>query len=340
MDELERRREANALLDKQAEETVLQVEKTVAAKLDQFTSELQVKSLHASTADPVISTSLGEAAGDAGVHCDTMDVQSLHEARSILDELRCSESVASGLESNTPQEQEASTAASGSDTLAPTVGAVGEAEPALAQGVSTTATMRYQAARLQVLQEEVDKLRGLLAEKNEAAAVAERRAREEEQQRIKHERAEKQLRAAVEREKAAAAEQRARVESLERDIAHERKDAEEAARSKQAASGEQRSKDVRLNRALEELERYRSQLRELREDRDGAGQGAHAEAQRLAAENTKLRKRQSELLLAFKKQAKLIDVLKRQKLHAEAACMLGFTEEEFMRTLELGEQKS
>ena len=52
----------------------------------------------------------------------------------------------------------------------------------------------------------------------------------------------------------------------------------------------------------------------------------------------RLRKRQSELILAFKKQAKLIDVLKRQKLHVEAATLLSFTEEEFSKTLELGEQ--
>ena len=70
--------------------------------------------------------------------------------------------------------------------------------------------------------------------------------------------------------------------------------------------------------------------------------GAHdarTDAQRLATENARLRRRQSDLILAFKKQAKLIDVLKRQKLHVEAARMLSFTEEEFSRTLELGEQK-
>ena len=58
---------------------------------------------------------------------------------------------------------------------------------------------------------------------------------------------------------------------------------------------------------------------------------------RLAADNNRLRKRQGELLLAFRKQAKLIDVLKRQKLHVEAATLLGFTESEFTKTLELGE---
>ena len=76
----------------------------------------------------------------------------------------------------------------------------------------------------------------------------------------------------------------------------------------------------------------------LKDERDGAGQASRLETQRLAAENMRLRKRQSELILAFKKQAKPIDVLKRQKLHVEAATLLSFTEEEFSKTLELGEQ--
>jgi len=210
--------------------------------------------------------------------------------------------------------------------------------PELVDGVSEAATKRFKAARLMVLQEEVEQLRAQLAAKTEEAAQAERHAREEQQQRAKQDKAEKQLRAALEREKSVTSELRARGDALEAELSVARRESDEASRAKQAVSSEQRGKDVRLNRALEELDRYRNQLRELREDRDGAGQGARAEAQRLAAECSRLRKRQSELLLAFRKQAKLIDVLKRQKLHAEAACVLGFTEEEFTRTLELGEQ--
>ena len=49
-----------------------------------------------------------------------------------------------------------------------------------------------------------------------------------------------------------------------------------------------------------------------------------------------LERQRMELLNAFKKQAKLIDVLKRQKMHVEAAKLLSFTEDEFMKTLDMG----
>jgi len=57
--------------------------------------------------------------------------------------------------------------------------------------------------------------------------------------------------------------------------------------------------------------------------------------ERLTAEAAALRDQRADLLQAFRKQAKLIDVLKRQKMHLEAARLLAFTEEEFTKTLEL-----
>ena len=183
-----------------------------------------------------------------------------------------------------------------------------EVEPAAAEVEAEAAYMgieaelRYVKAQLAVTGEEVLRLRSQLAAKASELTEAAATVKEQKQELAKQSKAEKAGKAALEREKVTVAEQRVRIEALERELALTKKEAEETARTSKASSTEQRAKDVRLNRALEELEKYRSQLRELREDRDGAGQGARAEAARLAAENNRLKKRQSELLLAFKKQ--------------------------------------
>ena len=220
----------------------------------------------------------------------------------------------------------------------------------LDEGVGAEAQLRYQKATLQAMEAELAKAREQAASKASRLQAAELqlkvvallwnrlKLKEAHQHRAKLERSEKGVQASLERERAAASEQRLRADTLERELSLLRKESEEQGKGQRNALGELRGKDVRLNRALEELERYRSQLREMREARDGQGHDARSEAQRLAAENARLRKRQADLILAFKKQAKLIDVLKRQKLHVEAARMLAFTEEEFSRTLELGEQ--
>jgi hypothetical protein len=62
--------------------------------------------------------------------------------------------------------------------------------------------------------------------------------------------------------------------------------------------------------------------------------GEKSKCEALEARIKVLEKQRAELIDGFRKQMKLIDILKRQKVHIEAARLLSFTEEEFMKTLD------
>lgn len=101
-------------------------------------------------------------------------------------------------------------------------------------------------------------------------------------------------------------------------------------------------KDVRyitfkssLNRALEEIEKYKNMLSVRGSDTKEQLETARRTADQLFAENKKLQKQKGDVMLAFKKQGQLIEILKRQKLHIQSARLLEFTEEEFMRALNM-----
>ncbi|XP_032198549.1 testis-expressed protein 9 isoform X4 [Mustela erminea] len=102
-----------------------------------------------------------------------------------------------------------------------------------------------------------------------------------------------------------------------------------------------------INLQQSQTEKYKTLFEELNKKCDGLQQQLssvekdianeeHKKIEALKSENKKLEKQKGELMIGFKKQLKLIDVLKRQKMHIEAAKMLSFTEEEFMKALEWG----
>ncbi|XP_063110323.1 testis-expressed protein 9 isoform X6 [Cavia porcellus] len=115
-----------------------------------------------------------------------------------------------------------------------------------------------------------------------------------------------------------------------------KKELENKRRLQTQAATIQSAIEVRLNRALEEAEKYKLELNKLKQNNKDIANEENKKIEVLKSENKKLEKQKGELMIGFKKQLKLIDILKRQKMHIEAAKLLSFTEEEFMKTLEWG----
>lgn len=113
-------------------------------------------------------------------------------------------------------------------------------------------------------------------------------------------------------------------------------------KEKKKVEQDSRNRDVKLNRALQEVQKYKEQVAQaLSRDSSSTATSAvmsNESVAQLTAQIRKLTQQKEELLAAFKKQMKLIDVLKRQKIHMEAAKLLSFTEEEFVKSLDLGDR--
>merc|ERR1712204_153242 len=90
-------------------------------------------------------------------------------------------------------------------------------------------------------------------------------------------------------------------------------------REQKSKTDSMRNSHIRLNRALEDAEKYKNLLARYKNENKNSSELFNADMANLKKENRVLIKQKNELLSAFKKQLKLIDILKKQKIHLESA---------------------
>ena len=123
-------------------------------------------------------------------------------------------------------------------------------------------------------------------------------------------------------------------EELIQEISILRKDLQTAERIAKQGESIKKEKEVQLKRATEAISKLKAQVTELEAQIQGQGINDRSKADSTEQRLKIVERQRADLIAAFKKQMKLIDILKRQKVHIEAARLLAFTEEEFVKTLD------
>ncbi|XP_009952075.1 PREDICTED: testis-expressed sequence 9 protein [Leptosomus discolor] len=208
--------------------------------------------------------------------------------------------------------------------------------PSTGNEIGAEAQIRFLKAKLRVLQEELDSVVCECRKKDDENQNLKSQLKDAEEENARLQRTISMQRSQTEKYKTVSQEANKKSEGLQQEVIALEKELENLKRVQKQAATSQGATEVRLNRALEDAERYKVELNKLKQsNKDEANQELKI-IEELKTENKKLQKQKGELMTGFKKQLKLIDILKRQKMHIEAAKMLSFTEEEFMKALEWG----
>ncbi|XP_076143094.1 testis-expressed protein 9 [Alosa pseudoharengus] len=208
--------------------------------------------------------------------------------------------------------------------------------PSVGEEMGSEAQIRFLKAKLRVMQEELERLSFECNKKDDENIALSSKLKQTEEDRTRLQRTTNIQQNQIEKHRAMAEEANRRCDGLQQQVTSLQKEIDGLKRAEKQAANKYSATEVRLNRAVEEAEKYKMQLNKIQQTTKDAAHQEHQRIEALQAENKKLEKQKAELLVGFKKQLKLIDILKRQKMHFEAAKMLAFTEEEFMKALDWG----
>jgi len=206
--------------------------------------------------------------------------------------------------------------------------------PEAANELSSDATIRFLKAKLRVMQEELENVANECRQKASKVTELQSEMKESNMQQTNLLKKNEQLQKTIEKQKKLQTDLQTKNSDLESDVTSLKKELDGTKRSNKQSSANRNTLEVRLNRALEEVEKYKQALKKSKESTKAVNDTDRKCLDQLQNENKRLESQKNDLMIAFKKQLKLIDILKRQKMHIEAAKMLEFTEEEFIRALD------
>ncbi|CAN8187729.1 unnamed protein product [Coccothraustes coccothraustes] len=208
--------------------------------------------------------------------------------------------------------------------------------PRVGNEMGAEAQIRFLKAKLRVMQEDLANIVFECRKKDDESQNLGTRLKATEEENSRLQRTISLQQSQIEKYKMLSQEANKKTEGLQQEVTALEKELESVKRAQKQAAATQSAAEVRLNRALEEVEKYKVELNKLKQSNKDVANQELKMIEELKTENKKLQKQKGELIAGFKKQLKLIDILKRQKMHIEAAKMLSFTEEEFMKALEWG----
>jgi len=208
--------------------------------------------------------------------------------------------------------------------------------PTVANEMNPEAVVRFLKAKLRVMQEEMDRVSNENSELVGKIKSSEMKIKEITDEKLQAQKTKTNLNNQVEKWKTLYEESKQKTSESDQEISQLKKEIDSLKRERKQMSINMNTLEVRLNRALEETEKNKAALQKAKESTKDMSEQERKRAEQVMAENKRLERQKSELMNAFKKQMKLIDILRRQKMHIEAAKMLQFTEEEFVKALDWG----
>ncbi|GFU57417.1 testis-expressed protein 9 [Nephila pilipes] len=197
-------------------------------------------------------------------------------------------------------------------------------------------TVQFLNAQVRSLKEELETLIRECVDKDEMIILLEQRLKDTEIDRAKLQRENANKEQQIEKLQKSLDETKDKCDRIKKELSFVNKETDILKQGQRQAASIKSSLETKLSRSLEENERLKTELRQAKQTSKEAQENYQRKMEELSTENRRIDKQNAELHNAIKKQMQLINNLKRQKMHVEAATAVQFSEEEFMKALDRG----